>query len=133
MASVRCRGVEPGGGRIVLRSHGPTVCFSELSSTYPLKLLSPRIREGVAVAYILTYGGGLVGGDRINVDVDVGPGAVIVLLSQASPFSMYARTEAYNCDRDLPRFSRLGLGTELLLAVQFLPPPKRQLPCRIWM
>ncbi|KAJ7492742.1 urease accessory protein UreD, partial [Mycena latifolia] len=58
--------------------------FSELSSTYPLKLLSPRIHgPGLAVAYIISYGGGLVSGDNVHLSVDVGSGAILVLLSQA--------------------------------------------------
>ncbi|KAJ7293454.1 UreD urease accessory protein-domain-containing protein [Mycena rebaudengoi] len=49
-----------GRGRIALALHGAEAVFSELSSTYPLKLLSPRIVcDGVAVAYMITYGGGL--------------------------------------------------------------------------
>lgn len=75
--------ISVGGGRIVTRSYGSEVVFSELSSTYPLKLLSPRIaQDGVGLVYILSYGGGLVGGDRVNLTVDVGSGTVLVLLSQ---------------------------------------------------
>jgi len=77
--------INVGGGRIVARSYGSEVVFSELSSTYPLKLLSPRIaQDGVALVYILSYGGGLVGGDRVNLTIDVGSGSVLVLLSQGS-------------------------------------------------
>ncbi|KAK0208138.1 UreD urease accessory protein-domain-containing protein [Desarmillaria ectypa] len=77
--------IRAGGGRISLSCHGPAVVFSELSSTYPLKLLSPRIAEdGVAVVYILTYGGGLVSGDQVNLSVDIGEKAKLVLLSQGS-------------------------------------------------
>lgn len=75
--------IDVGGGRIVVHSHGSDVVFSGLFSTYPLKLLSPRIaQDGVALVYILSYGGGLVGGDRIKLSVDVGSGAILVLLSQ---------------------------------------------------
>jgi urease accessory protein len=75
--------INAGGGRVTVRSHGPSVSFSELSATYPLKLLSPRVAlDGVAIAYILSYGGGLVGGDSIKLEVDVGPGSILLLLSQ---------------------------------------------------
>ena len=75
--------IESGGGRVVVRSLGSSVVFSELSSTYPLKLLSPRIdQDGVAVVYVLTYGGGLVGGDFVKLTVDVGHSAILVVLSQ---------------------------------------------------
>ncbi|OBZ78744.1 Urease accessory protein D [Grifola frondosa] len=74
-----------GVGSIILTTHGSEASFSELSSTYPLKLLSPRIaRDNVAIAYILSYGGGLVGGDRIELSVEVRDGASLVLLSQGS-------------------------------------------------
>ncbi|KAJ6604527.1 UreD urease accessory protein-domain-containing protein, partial [Mycena vulgaris] len=74
-----------GRGRITLALHGSEAVFSELSSTYPLKLLSPRMHgAGMAVAYIITYGGGLVSGDNVFLSVDVGLGASLVLLSQGS-------------------------------------------------
>ncbi|EPQ60545.1 UreD-domain-containing protein [Gloeophyllum trabeum ATCC 11539] len=77
--------IDAGVGRIVLRLHGSSAVFSELSSTYPLKLLSPRIeQDGVAVVYNMSYGGGLVGGDRIQLSVDIGSGASLVVLTQAS-------------------------------------------------
>ncbi|KAJ7783654.1 UreD urease accessory protein-domain-containing protein [Mycena maculata] len=74
-----------GRGKISLALHGLDAVFSELSSTYPLKLLSPRIqRAGLGVAYIITYGGGLVSGDHVSLSVDVGSGAILLLLSQGS-------------------------------------------------
>ena len=77
--------IPAGSGRIALRAQGRTVAFSELSAAYPLKLLSPRtIQDKVAVAYVLTYGGGLVGGDQLKLRVDVEDEAVLVLLSQVS-------------------------------------------------
>lgn len=75
--------IRAGVGRVSASLHGSSILFSELSSTYPLKLLAPRVsQDGVAVVYILTYGGGLVGGDHVTLSVDTGPGAVLVLLSQ---------------------------------------------------
>ncbi|TDL28586.1 UreD-domain-containing protein [Rickenella mellea] len=74
-----------GTGNITLHLHGHQAVFSELSYCYPLKLLSPRIAErAVAIAYVLSYGGGLVGGDRINLRTDVGSGARLLLLTQGS-------------------------------------------------
>jgi len=65
--------------------HGSEAVFSELSSVYPLKLLSPRISQrNLSVVYVLTYGGGLVGGDCINLAVEVQESAVLVMLSQGS-------------------------------------------------
>ncbi|KAF8898876.1 UreD urease accessory protein-domain-containing protein [Infundibulicybe gibba] len=79
--------VPAGSGNIVLSSYGSSVAFSELSSAYPLKLLSPRTSQditNVAITYILSYGGGLVGGDQINLSVKVESNAMLVLLSQGS-------------------------------------------------
>ncbi|KAJ7275167.1 UreD urease accessory protein-domain-containing protein [Mycena haematopus] len=72
-----------GRGRICLELHGDQSIFSELSSTYPLKLLSPRTL-GVGVVYLITYGGGLVSGDQVSLSVQVGSRANLVLLSQGS-------------------------------------------------
>ncbi|KAI0034266.1 UreD-domain-containing protein [Vararia minispora EC-137] len=77
--------LQAGGGKITARLHGAKVVFPELAYTYPLKLLSPRIEDdSVAIVYTLSYGGGLVGGDRISLSVDVGPGVKLLLLSQGS-------------------------------------------------
>lgn len=75
--------VPPGTGRITTHLAGSEAVLSELSSSYPLKLLSPKLsRPNVAIVYVLTYGGGLVAGDRVSLDVDVREGAVLVLLTQ---------------------------------------------------
>lgn len=71
-----------GNGRITVSLHGEKAVLSELSSTYPLKLLSPHIHNGTAIVYVLTYGGGLVGGDEVDLVVDIQLGATLVLLSQ---------------------------------------------------
>lgn len=77
--------IHAGHGRIVVSSHNSTAVLSELSSKYPLKLLSPWTpQKNVAIVYALTYGGGLVGGDQVYLTVDVSLGAILVLLTQAS-------------------------------------------------
>ncbi|KAI0080272.1 UreD-domain-containing protein [Panus rudis PR-1116 ss-1] len=77
--------IEAGVGNIVLQRYGSEAVFSQLSFKYPLKLLSPKIaQENVAVVYVLTYGGGLVGGDRVRLNVSVEGGSVLVMLSQGT-------------------------------------------------
>ncbi|KAF8349774.1 UreD urease accessory protein-domain-containing protein [Amanita rubescens] len=78
--------IQAGNGRIALCAQGRSVAFSELSAAYPLKLLSPRaIQDNVAIVYVLTYGGGLVGGDQLKLHVNIeAHEAVLVLLSQGS-------------------------------------------------
>ncbi|KDR85327.1 hypothetical protein GALMADRAFT_132031 [Galerina marginata CBS 339.88] len=73
-----------GGGCITVSLHGERAVFSELSSTYPLKLLSPNIQGRTALVYLLTYGGGLISGDEVDLVVNVQLGAKLVLLSQGS-------------------------------------------------
>lgn len=77
--------VEAGKGHIQVRSDGHEAVLSKLSYSYPLKLLSPRLSHpNVAVVYVLTYGGGLVGGDRIDLEVGVNDRTSLVLLTQVS-------------------------------------------------
>lgn len=83
MTSTMAR-LDVGVGRIVLRSDGSSVTFSELSSSYPLKLLSPHAAlPNVALLYIMSYGGGLVGGDCIQLSMDLHQGCILVALTQA--------------------------------------------------
>lgn len=75
--------VKPGAGRIAVHLDGSEAVLSELSSSYPLKLLSPKLPpHNVAVVYALTYGGGLVAGDQVKLEVEVRDGAALVLLTQ---------------------------------------------------
>lgn len=75
--------VGAGEGRIEVRSDGSEAVLSQLSYSYPLKLLAPRLsRPDVAVVYVLTYGGGLIAGDSIDLNVGVHDGTSVVLLTQ---------------------------------------------------
>ncbi|KAF7793946.1 hypothetical protein EIP86_005069 [Pleurotus ostreatoroseus] len=75
--------IPPGFGKIELRSGIGHATLSQLVSSYPLKLLSPRIPYPiVAVVYVLTYGGGLVAGDHVSLDASVHDGTILVLLTQ---------------------------------------------------
>lgn len=78
--------IQPGHGRVVVRNDGFSNVFSELSAAYPLKLLSPQIpSSNVSVVYMLSYGGGLVGGDRVQLHAEVLDGARLAMLSQVTP------------------------------------------------
>lgn len=80
--------IEHGHGRIVLHNDGAANGFSVLAATYPLKLLSPQLTSpNVSIVYMLSYGGGLVGGDRIHLDVEVHDGARLCILSQVNFYS----------------------------------------------
>lgn len=79
-----------GSGRAVVHAYGETAHFSELSFTYPLKLISPRVitssaqeaAQRTSILYVLSYGGGLVGGDKIELDIYVGANTKLVALTQ---------------------------------------------------
>ena len=75
--------VGAGKGRVEVRSDGSEAVLSELSYSYPLKLLSPRLSlPSVSVVYVLTYGGGLVAGDSVDLKASVKDGMSLVLLTQ---------------------------------------------------
>jgi urease accessory protein len=50
----------------------------------PLRLLTPSNHGDAAWVFTSTYGGGLVGGDAVRLNVDVGEGATALLQTQAS-------------------------------------------------
>lgn len=87
-----------GKGKAVLHAFGKETSFSELSYTYPLKLLSPKLPSDgnpVSIVYILSYGGGLVPGDMLDLEIEVGAGASLMLLTQAImvSYNQMARTD----------------------------------------
>ncbi|WRT67772.1 uncharacterized protein IL334_004745 [Kwoniella shivajii] len=62
--------------------------FSTLSAAYPLKLLSPTPLSSqpsnLSLVYTLAYGGGLVAGDLISLQGEIGSGCGLVMLTQGS-------------------------------------------------
>ncbi|KAL8376203.1 hypothetical protein RB595_007352 [Gaeumannomyces hyphopodioides] len=75
----------PGEGAIVARTlpNGATG-LEKMTYQYPLKLISPPrpAERPSALVFLLSYGGGLVAGDRVNLTIDVGPGARLSLVTQ---------------------------------------------------
>lgn len=53
-------------------------------ATSPLKLLTPRSRGPSAWVCLSTHGGGVVAGDRVSIDLRVGPGAKCFVNTQSS-------------------------------------------------
>ncbi|KAK4138027.1 UreD-domain-containing protein [Trichocladium antarcticum] len=75
----------PGEGHVVVRLRPEGVSGLEACSyQYPLKLISPiRASETKSVlVFLLSYGGGLVGGDKVNLRIDVQTGARLHLVTQ---------------------------------------------------
>lgn len=69
-------------------------------ATNPLKLWSPRRPGPVSWTYASTFGGGLVAGDRIDLQVDVEPDATAVLTTQAST-KVYRSNRSKSCRQQL--------------------------------
>ncbi|CAE6511319.1 unnamed protein product [Rhizoctonia solani] len=84
------RAPQHGSGKAHIHAFGPHAHFNQLSYTYPLRLLAPNIpfagdgQVPVGVAYMLSYGGGLVSGDRIELEVKVEQGVGLVFFTQGS-------------------------------------------------
>jgi urease accessory protein len=67
----------------VRAANGRTV-VTHAYATSPLRLLMPANPGDAAWVYTSSFGGGLVDGDRLVVDADVGLGASVFLSTQAS-------------------------------------------------
>lgn len=78
----------PGTGHIHLLSSAQ---FAQLAFVYPLKLISPTplasSPKRLRTVYLLSYGGGLISGDKVWLDVLVESEAKLLVLTQVSvPF-----------------------------------------------
>src|SRR6266516_526420 len=77
----------PGEGKIVVNLLPPkTLNLLALTYQYPLKLISPSpfTTENNILVFLLTYGGGLVAGDQVNLSIEVQSGAKLSLVTQGS-------------------------------------------------
>lgn len=74
-----------GGGEIEIEAFQRFSSIATLSSTYPLRLISHPVRTSSRAALIfISYGGGLVAGDHVDMHVRVRPKARLALLTQGS-------------------------------------------------
>lgn len=74
-----------GRGRLVARREGAITVLSHAHASAPLRFVRTDFQRGTACAVcVLTFGGGLVDGDTIDVDVKVEPGATLMLFTQAT-------------------------------------------------
>lgn len=79
-----------GAGEIVLALLPPgKQVLQKCTYQYPLKLIAPdphrsRDDKHVTLCFLLTYGGGLVGGDEINLKVDLNVSTRLVIVTQGS-------------------------------------------------
>jgi len=74
----------PGQARIGVIRSGRRSVVDRAYATSPLRLLMPANHGHAAWIYTSSFGGGLVDGDRIAMDIDVGRGAAAFISTQAS-------------------------------------------------
>jgi urease accessory protein len=74
----------PGQGMLEVAHVAKASAVVGLSARAPLHLLTPRPRGLSIWAYAATFGGGLVAGDTIDLNIRVGPDARALLSTQAS-------------------------------------------------
>lgn len=93
---VSTREATPGTARLGFRrpATGGRTSLVEAFATSPLRILTPRNHGDAAWVFLASLGGGLVDGDRLDVEVDVAAGAAALVGTQAS-------TKVYR-SRDLP-------------------------------
>jgi urease accessory protein len=72
-----------GQGRIRFARVDGATALVGAEATSPLQILTPRRRGPSAWAYLASHGGGLVSGDRVALDVEVGGGAIALIATQA--------------------------------------------------
>ncbi len=74
-----------GSGVVVARASGGRTVLTSTLAESPLRLVRPTFPGTRSAAVcVVTFGGGLVDGDDIALELDVGPGATLVVFSQAS-------------------------------------------------
>jgi urease accessory protein len=97
----------------IVRHGGRSVVTRALAHS-PLRLLTPANHGHAAWIFISTYGGGFVGGDAVDIGIDVGAGATALVQTQAS-------TKVYRSPKGAVStlHARVGRGARLLV----LPDP----------
>ncbi|ORX83998.1 UreD-domain-containing protein [Basidiobolus meristosporus CBS 931.73] len=77
--------IEQGQGMIECAVVGDTAALTRFHSRYPLKLIRPSAHmKKTALVYALTYGGGLVCGDVVTMNIAVRKSAKLAMLTQGS-------------------------------------------------
>lgn len=86
----RQAGLQRGEGRIEVTRVGDRSVITRAAATNPLKLLTPSYGKFRSSIFTCTYGGGLVAGDRIHIQMNLGDRTSAFLGTQAS-------TKVYRC------------------------------------
>ena len=97
-------------GRLRFERAGAATAVATAYADSPLRILTPRNHGTAAWAYTSTLGGGLVGGDHLNLDLTLGPGAQAFVSTQG-PTRVYR--SARGCESEV--HARVGAGAALVL------------------
>ncbi|URE25544.1 UreD urease accessory protein [Musa troglodytarum] len=107
-------------GRAVVEMVGGKSTVTRCFSCYPLKLIFPNkvgsSKSDAVWIYALSYGGGIVSGDQISLEISVGDGCTAALTTQAST-KVYKSVDS-KCSE---QFLEARVGRNALLAV--IPDP----------
>jgi len=110
----------PGEGNLVvqLQPHGISA-LSTIAFQYPLKLISPSPAAGQksVLVFLLTYGGGLVGGDQVNLSIEVKKKSKLSIVTQGHTKIFKSPT------REVVTRQKLHVRIEEGAAVCLLPDP----------
>ena len=85
------------GELTVVRAHDGRNVATRAYAASPLRLLMPRNHGDAAWIYTSTFGGGLVDGDHLVLDIDIGPAAAAFVSTQASS-KVYRSTQGTSAE-----------------------------------
>jgi urease accessory protein len=99
-----------GSARLAFCRSGPKTVLAKAFAKNPLRLLAPRNHGDAAWVFLSNLGGGLVDGDRLDVDVDVRERAAALIGTQAS-------TKVYRSPSGCSQHLHALVGEEAALAI----------------
>lgn len=102
--------VAPGRGALTFSRVGERTVVRHAFSTSPLKLLNPQNHSSAAWVYFASYGGGLVDGDALRIDIEVERDATAVISTQAS-------TKVYRSPHGASQQLRADVADDALLVL----------------
>ncbi|KAI8886434.1 UreD-domain-containing protein [Backusella circina FSU 941] len=76
---------EPGKGILVCRCYGNRTKFERIHAQYPLKFIpTTGHADRLGVVYMLSYGGGVISGDKFDVDIRLEQDSILLLMTQGN-------------------------------------------------
>lgn len=76
---------EPGKGILVCHCYNDRTKFERIHAQYPLKFIpTTGHADRLAVVYMMSYGGGVISGDRFNIDMRIEKHALLLLMTQGN-------------------------------------------------